>query len=267
MTNSIKNLSIYRHKNKIILLNIKNHKWVKMAEALYNEKMCNPDKFCDELQERFSIFSKDKSLNMNKIRSIYFAVTRKCNLNCQFCSMKSSPFVNTDKELSYEEILKHVIPKVNEINPQKVIVTGGEPTVRKDIGLILKSLSEVTGKERVVYQTNGILLTEDIVIEFLKYVGTFELSIENLFENPVLLDKMGKIFQVIKSHNGMLNFSFVADRNTLDYIYKAIDLVHKYQASFIFRIVAPIGRALDNEELFSEADIKEIYNGIYEYIL
>ena len=45
MTNSIKNLSIYRHKNKIILLNIKNHKWVKMAEALYNEKMCNPDKF------------------------------------------------------------------------------------------------------------------------------------------------------------------------------------------------------------------------------
>ena len=56
MTNSIKNLSIYRHKNKIILLNIKNHKWVKMAEALYNEKMCNPDKFCDELQERFSIF-------------------------------------------------------------------------------------------------------------------------------------------------------------------------------------------------------------------
>ena len=65
----------------------------------------------------------------------------------------------------------------------------------------------------------------------------------------------------------MLNFSFVADRNTLDYIYKAIDLVHKYQASFIFRIVAPIGRALDNEELFSEADIKEIYNGIYEYIL
>ena len=59
---------------------------------------------------------------------------------------------------------------------------------------------------------------------------------------------MEKIFQVIKSHNGMLNFSFVADRNTLDYIYKAIDLVHKYQASFIFRIVAPIGRALDNEE-------------------
>lgn len=133
--------------------------------------------------------------------------------------------------------------------------------------MILKSLSEVTGKERIVYQTNGILLTEDIVIEFLKYVGTFELSIENLFENPVLLDKMEKIFQVIKSHNGMLNFSFVADRNTLDYIYKAIDLVHKYQASFIFRIVAPIGRALDNEELFSEADIKEIYNGIYEYIL
>jgi len=61
--------------------------------------------------------------------------------------------------------------------------------------LILKSLSEVTGKERIVYQTNGILLTEDIVIEFLKYVGTFELSIENLFENPVLLDKMEKIFQ------------------------------------------------------------------------
>ena len=60
MTNSIKNLSIYRHKNKIILLNIKNHKWVKMAEALYNEKMCNPDKFCDELQERFSIFQKIK---------------------------------------------------------------------------------------------------------------------------------------------------------------------------------------------------------------
>ena len=69
-------------------------------------------------------------------------------------------------------------------------------------------------KKNSTYQTNGILLTEDIVIEFLKYVGTFELSIENLFENPVLLDKMGKIFQVIKSHNGMLNFSFVADRNT-----------------------------------------------------
>ncbi len=45
-------------------------------------------------------------------------------------------------------------------------------------------------------------------MSFLKYVGTFELSIENLFENPVLLDKMGKIFQVIKSHNGMLNFFF-----------------------------------------------------------
>ena len=60
MTNSIKNLSIYRHKNKIILLNIKNHKWVKMAEALYNEKMCNPDKFCDELRKDLLYFQKIK---------------------------------------------------------------------------------------------------------------------------------------------------------------------------------------------------------------
>ena len=56
MTNSIKNLSIYRHKNKIILLNIKNHKWVKMAEALYNEKMC----FVMSFRKDFLYFQKIK---------------------------------------------------------------------------------------------------------------------------------------------------------------------------------------------------------------
>lgn len=258
-------IKIVRKNGKVLLLNPENSHWVKMSGHIFDKYSADWGYFSEQLSQRFGLFEpKSKTQSIN---NVYYSVTGKCNLNCDFCSMKSGTHVSTTEDLSLEEICTVMIPKIREINPKVVIITGGEPFIRKDILDIIKAFSNTFGKERILLQTNGLLLHKKLIHSFTPYVGAVEISIENIFENKKLMKRMINNFDHIVDNACGLKFSFVINQHTAPYLRNAIAMIYKYDAACLIRFVSNVGRAADSPTTMSYAEKIDIYRDMVEYIL
>ncbi|KAL5292448.1 MOCS1 family protein [Megaselia abdita] len=91
------------------------------------------------------------------------SLTEKCNLRCTYCmpaeGVKLQP---KDNMLTNEEIF--YLAKIFVKNGvRKIRLTGGEPTVRRDIVEIVENLSKIPDLENVGITTNGLVLTRMLV--------------------------------------------------------------------------------------------------------
>lgn len=93
-----------------------------------------------------------------QLRILAWEVTRSCNLNCVHCRA-SSDFGPYPQELDTIKAME-VIDQIGEVGKPIVILTGGEPLLRKDIF----SLAAYGAKKglRMVMGSNGTLITPDV---------------------------------------------------------------------------------------------------------
>ena len=84
---------------------------------------------------------------------IYWYLSFRCNLACAHCSVSSSPWVDTSKDLNTEECLE-VVRQMKDLNVRMAILTGGEVLIRPDILTILQALREAGIVAAV--ETNGL---------------------------------------------------------------------------------------------------------------
>jgi radical SAM protein with 4Fe4S-binding SPASM domain len=103
---------------------------------------------------------------------ISWNVTRKCNLKCSHCYINAAPSEYTD-ELTTEEG-KRLIDQICEVSHPLLILSGGEPLLRKDI----YELIEYSTRKglRMGLGSNGTLI-EDSAARKLKQSGTKTVSI------------------------------------------------------------------------------------------
>jgi heme b synthase len=94
----------------------------------------------------------------DQLRIVAWEVTRSCNLNCVHCRA-SSQFGPYPQELDTIEA-KKVLDQIREVGQPIIILTGGEPLLRKDIF----TLADYGTKKglRMVMGTNGTLITPTI---------------------------------------------------------------------------------------------------------
>lgn len=267
----IEELIVQEGNNKIILLNPDNGHWVRMKKEQYEYMVSSPERMAEYeefLEQKFGLFDDEKV--PKGIGSIYFSVTGRCNLNCAFCTMNSGPDVSTKNDLKLQEIRENLIPKLSILHPRKIIITGGEPLIRKDVYEIIKCFAEKFGKERIILQTNGLLLDCEQLICLAEYIQIIEISIENIFQNTELLKRMESIFECANKLGIQLSLSFVVDSDSRKYLKQAIDICHKYHAVLTTRIVSLVGRALENniqDEILEARSTLEIQCEIVEYLL
>ncbi|CAB0035898.1 unnamed protein product [Trichogramma brassicae] len=87
------------------------------------------------------------------------SLTERCNLRCTYCMPANGvPLTKKDKILSTDEIIQLSKYFIDE-GVNKIRLTGGEPTVRKDIHEIISQLKDIRGLETLAMTTNGIALT------------------------------------------------------------------------------------------------------------
>ena len=110
--------------------------------------------------------------NKSQLRLVAWEVTRSCNLNCVHCraGAERGPYPG---ELTTEKCLE-ILGQISEVEKPIVILTGGEPLLRKDIFDLAKSGTQIG--LRMVMATNGTLLTPNIV-EKLKSSGIKRVSV------------------------------------------------------------------------------------------
>ncbi|KAL2458249.1 Cyclic pyranopterin monophosphate synthase [Abeliophyllum distichum] len=86
------------------------------------------------------------------------SLTERCNLRCQYCMPAEGTELTPSKELlSTNEIVRLANLFVSS-GVHKIRLTGGEPTIRKDIEEICLRLSNLNGLKTLAMTTNGIIL-------------------------------------------------------------------------------------------------------------
>ncbi|KAH0546128.1 molybdenum cofactor biosynthesis protein 1 isoform X2 [Cotesia glomerata] len=90
------------------------------------------------------------------------SLTEKCNLRCLYCMpAEGVKLTKNDKILTTDEIMRLARLFVKN-GVTKIRLTGGEPTVRKDIVDIVAQLKSIKDLESVGMTTNGLTLTRQL---------------------------------------------------------------------------------------------------------
>ena len=88
---------------------------------------------------------------------VQFYVTARCNLTCQQCNII---YANSDlRECSIDEV-KHIADNLSEMGVAIVLLTGGEPFIRRDLPEIICAFEDRGIHVRM--QTNGFATEEQI---------------------------------------------------------------------------------------------------------
>jgi cyclic pyranopterin phosphate synthase len=187
-----------------------------------------------------------------KIERIDLFTGAKCNNNCIFCVLndrfKDSPGKNTEKVI--EDMKKNII------NCNFLTLTGGEPTIRKDIFELIRKAKEI-GYKTIHLQTNARMLSYDLICRKLIKLGVNSFTVSLHAHNEELGDLLSRTkgsfrqtingIKNIKKFGGNLitNTIIIKEnyKNLLDIIKLAVDLGAD-QIQMVF--VRPKGQAFKN---------------------
>lgn len=127
------------------------------------------------------------------------SITDRCNYRCRYCMPEEGVnALNHDEILSYEEIAQ-LIPYFIKLGVRKIRLTGGEPTVRKDVVDLVRYIASFPEIEDIALTTNGSLL-KSMAVE-LKQAGLHRLniSIDSLKEDRFSwISRTGKLSDVLE---------------------------------------------------------------------
>jgi MoaA/NifB/PqqE/SkfB family radical SAM enzyme len=101
---------------------------------------------------------------------VQFYVTARCNLTCEQCNVI---YANSDQEEATTEQCYRIAENLAKIGTSVVLLTGGEPFVRKDIVEIAKAMLDNGVHPRL--QSNGLVTRKQL--EAMSTVGAHDISI------------------------------------------------------------------------------------------
>ena len=90
------------------------------------------------------------------------SLTEKCNLRCQYCMPEEGVDLTSKEDLLTRDELSRIVRLFAVAGITKVRLTGGEPTLRKDLPEIVQSINEIDGVDDVGITTNGIVLERQL---------------------------------------------------------------------------------------------------------
>src|SRR5690242_1417186 len=92
------------------------------------------------------------------IKNVRISITDKCNFRCVYCMpAEGLQWLKRGEILSFEEI-ERLSRLLVSMGVDQIRITGGEPTVRKDLPELIHMLSGIEGLTSLSMTTNGFLL-------------------------------------------------------------------------------------------------------------
>lgn len=203
--------------------------------------------------------------NLDRVNTIYLLVTNKCNLSCEFCSVRADKhsFSATDS-IKLDIFRQQVFPLLQELNPRRLIITGGEPLMNEDIINIAKMVREKMPDIYIMVQSNGFLIQDNKVLELLsKYIDSIEISSSHYSD----LKELEKKIDIIKKKNIHVAISYLSDGN-VEKLCRIVDFVVEKNVGFLLNFVSPLGSAIDNKvKILTYQERIDVFKRLAEYIL
>ena len=139
-----------------------------------------------------------------KFPYIRMSITEVCNFKCGYCLPNGYQVDKSDnrKFLNIDEI-RRLAKGFSELGVQKIRLTGGEPTVRKDFYEIVKILKNETSIKKIVITTNGYHLDQKAKLLIDSGLDGINISIDSLdrntFKKVTGHDRLPEILKGIKN--------------------------------------------------------------------
>ena len=205
-----------------------------------------------------ALFRKFKAVETRRheLSYLFWECTTRCNLDCLHCGSDCSKQSNY-RDMPMEDFLKALDTIKNPAKNLMVVVTGGEPLLRKDLPACGREIRRRGMRWSMV--SNGYFYDEAVHNSLLNAgLGALTISLDGLPEshnwlrnNPRSFDRaVAAIDLAVRSLR--LNFDVVTCVNKKNIselsLIKEFLKSHKVKAWRLFTII-PIGRAVQNEEL------------------
>ncbi len=136
------------------------------------------------------------------------SVTERCNFKCTYCLPNGYQKKDCEPDLSLAEI-EILIQAFVKLGIRKVRLTGGEPTLRRDIIEIAQVLVAQRGIEEVALSTNGYRLSSIAGPLLRAGVSAINLSLDSLDpENFKAITGTGRLNQILAGLEQALSLGF-----------------------------------------------------------
>ena len=187
------------------------------------------DPILDEFEA--AVYGETDSVLINRPISAGCLVTGRCNLRCTFCYGNDEALPKSESELEWQEwaeVFKHL----KRLGLMRVDLSGGEPTVRKDIHLIAQAATDAG--LNVILSTNGMLLHKDGPIGFPSNVR-FHVSIDSGFSG---VHESSRVLRNDKISKGSLNrvFEFLSRTVNARYRVRVLTCIGKHNRYGLFEL-------------------------------
>lgn len=204
-----------------------------------------------------------------KINYLRLAVTDRCNLRCNYCMPSEGiNFVKNDSLLTISELEK-VSKTLVQLGIDKIRITGGEPFVRKDLMVLLRSLSKMEKLNDISITTNATVIGP--YIDELHQLGIRNINVSLDSINRETFERITRRKQFDTVHNNLIrlitegfnvriNFIVLEGQNEQD-ILPILEVMKHYKVSVRFLEEMPF-----NGGSKSFSTIKWNYKAILEHI-
>jgi len=217
----------------------------------------------------FRQFRKSET-NLHELNYLFWECTTRCNLNCLHCGSDCSKDSLHD-DMPLDDFLAALDTIKAPLKHFTVVLTGGEPLLRKDIELCGREIRKRGMKWSMV--SNGHLYDEQKHISLLNAgLGALTISLDGLKNTHSWLRNNSTNFSKVDRaidlavHASRLNFDLVTCVNTrnIQELKEIRDyLIQKGVKAWRLFTIVPIGRATQNPEMvLSDSQFKELMDFI-----
>lgn len=179
----------------------------------------------------------------------------RCNNNCLFCILGSQKSCDTDRSTLD---LKNQLFLARKDNTEKVVFTGGEPTLRKDLFSLIKYAKEL-GYLVIHVESNGRMMSYQSYAKKLVDSGANSFSITLHSHNQELYEKTSNAHGFSEVISGIKNLSMLTNNLSINIPLTKLNYLHLHEIidilietgvkSVNMPFVNPEGSALINKDL------------------
>ena len=173
-------------------------------------------------------------------------ITNRCNLKCKHCCV-SADFQNHDLE---QEALLEVAEKIVSLNPVVIVISGGEPLVRKDFREIITTIKKKY-QGKLFLMTNAVLIDGEMARFIAENFSSVSVSLDGVDEETcstirgkgVYAITIAGIRQLLEEGMTQISASMVITKTTYKYKYRFIDMCREMHIEPFLRSLSLVGRA------------------------
>lgn len=206
--------------------------------------------------------------NFSAPDTVFFEVTRACNLRCLHCFNSSG--LKIKNELT-QKMRVAIIEDLAKAGVQEIRFTGGEPMVLVEIEDLLSKATSLN--LRISMGTNAVLATISRAASLAKFLHMAIVSIDGTEKRHDYIRGKGNFKKTMRGMENLLSCgvnvrvnTVIMRSNTLDIIELAKHLYHRNIPLFIRRLI-PSGRALNmSGEMMSKDDYNNVREKLSPYL-